>query len=123
MEIFYELYKSGYQIENISLNDDAGINNTTCFTINTLSQDDTGKHAYGLAIDINPLYNPYVEYAKDGSGELTATPNEGSSYADRSKDFPYKIDENDFCYKLFTEHGFSWGGNKNNAKVAVSTAR
>ena len=24
-----------------------------------------------------------------------------------------KIDENDLCYKLFTEHGFTWGGNWN----------
>ncbi|MGN0732105.1 MAG: M15 family metallopeptidase [Treponema sp.] len=22
----------------------------------------------------------------------------------------YKIDENDLAYKLFTEHGFKWGG-------------
>ena len=26
------------------------------------------------------------------------------------KDFPYKIDENDLAYKLFTKKGFEWGG-------------
>ena len=33
-----------------------------------------------------------------------------SAYADRSKDFPHKIDKNDLCYRLFREHGFHWGG-------------
>ena len=28
----------------------------------------------------------------------------------RTADFPYKIDEKDLCYKLFTERGFEWGG-------------
>ena len=32
-------------------------------------------------------------------------------YLDRTKKFPYKIEENDLCYKLFKEHGFNWGGN------------
>ena len=27
-----------------------------------------------------------------------------------------KIDENDLCYKLFIEHGFTWGGNWNSSK-------
>ena len=72
------------------------------------------KHAYGLAIDINPLYNPYVKYEKDGTG--TISPDTAASYADRSANFPYKIDENDLCYKLFIQHGFTWGGNWNNVK-------
>lgn len=31
-------------------------------------------------------------------------------YVDRSKNFDYKIDENDLAYKLFIQHGFEWGG-------------
>ena len=31
-------------------------------------------------------------------------------YLDRDADFPYKIDHEDLCFKLFTEHGFEWGG-------------
>ena len=31
-------------------------------------------------------------------------------YCDRTKDFRYKIDTNDLCYRLFIEAGFEWGG-------------
>ena len=51
---------------------------------------------------------------KDGTG--TISPDTAVSYADRSANFPYKIDENDLCYKLFIQHGFTWGGNWNNVK-------
>ena len=33
-----------------------------------------------------------------------------SAFADRTKDFPHKIDKEDLCYKLFRARGFSWGG-------------
>ena len=39
-----------------------------------------------------------------------------NTYIDRTADFPYKIDHNDLCYKLFMEHGFEWGGDWENAK-------
>ena len=57
------------------------------------------KHALGLALDINPFYNPYVTYNADGSENVS--PEESAIYADRDVSFPYKIDENDLCYKLF----------------------
>ena len=125
LEIFEELYRSGYQFEEISLIDkyDADDrlsmenNNTSCFNYRLISGTDTlSQHAYGLAIDINPFYNPYVVYSKDGSGTPYVSPKGSEAYADRSKDFPYKIDENDLCYKLFIEHGFTWGGNWNSSK-------
>jgi len=72
------------------------------------------KHAYGLAIDVNPYYNPYVTYGQDG--EEIISPVSASAYADRRVGFPYKIDEDDLCYKLFIQHGFIWGGNWNSVK-------
>ena len=69
---------------------------------------------YGLAVDINPFYNPYVTYESDGTEKIS--PAAAECYADRSVGFAYKIDENDLCYKLFTQHGFTWGGNWNNSK-------
>lgn len=125
LEIFEELYRSGYRFEEISLIDDYDgddtlsmeHNNTSCFNYRVVDgTDHLSKHAYGLAIDINPFYNPYVVYNKDGSGETYISPKGSEVYADRTKDFPYKIDENDLCYKLFTEHGFTWGGNWNSSK-------
>ena len=60
-----------------------------------------------MAVDINTRYNPYI---KKVNGKLSIEPANGAEYMDRTKDFPYKIDENDLCYKLFIEHGFEWGG-------------
>ena len=125
IEIFYELYQNEYQIEKIRLIDEYGgddtasmmDNNTSCFNYRAVDGTSSlSKHAIGCAIDINPFYNPYVVFNKDGSGE-TYTSSEGSEiYADRSQNFPYKIDENDLCYKLFKEHGFVWGGDWNSCK-------
>lgn len=123
MEIFYELYQNGYQIQSIKLIDEFGgddhasmlANNTSCF--NYREVDGTTRlsnHAYGLAIDLNPFYNPYVTYGKDGSVNISPEGSEG--YADRNAEFPYKIDENDLAYKLFKAHGFKWGGNWNSCK-------
>ena len=124
-EIFYELYVNEYQIEKIRLvdeydaDDTASItdNNTSCFNYRVVDGTTTlSKHALGCAIDINPFYNPYVVYNKDGSGETYISPPGSEIYVDRSKDFPYKIDENDLCYKLFKAHGFTWGGDWNSCK-------
>ena len=123
VEIFYELYLNEYQLESVLLidtfdGDDIAsmeADNTSCFNYRVVAGSSSiSKHAYGLAIDINPLYNPYVKYEKDGTG--TISPDTAASYADRSANFPYKIDENDLCYKLFIQHGFTWGGNWNNVK-------
>ncbi len=123
VEIFYELYRNEYQIESISLieeyeGDDLAscrANNTSCFNYReVVGSNSLSKHALGLAIDINPLYNPYITYNSDGTENVY--PENAINYADRSKSFPYKIDEDDLCYKLFTEHGFTWGGHWNSLK-------
>lgn len=125
IEIFYELYRNEYQIEQVRLVDEYGgddtlsmlDNNTSCFNYRVVDgTTNLSKHAYGLAIDINPFYNPYIVFNKDGTGETYISPKGSEVYADRSKEFAYKIDENDLCYKLFTQHGFTWGGNWNNTK-------
>ena len=123
VEIFYELYRNEYQLERVLLIDeydgDATVsmedNNTSCFNYQ-MAEDSSSpsKHAYGLAIDVNPFYNPYITYNEDGSQKVS--PAAAVSYADRSASFPYKIDEDDLCYKLFIRHGFTWGGNWNNSK-------
>lgn len=125
IEIFYELYENEYQIEKIRLieeyngDDTASMedNNTSCFNYRVVDGTDSlSKHALGCAIDINPFYNPYIVFDKYGSGEDYISPKGSEIYADRSQNFPYKIDENDLCYKLFKEHGFTWGGDWNSCK-------
>lgn len=116
-EIFWELYLRQYPIESVRLIDEFDAddeksmeaNNTSCFNYRTVAgQKKLSKHAEGMAIDINPLYNPYVKERKDGSSFVQ--PEAGRPYISRGKDFPMKIDKNDLCYKLFKEHGFTWGG-------------
>lgn len=117
LDIFRNLYRARYPIESMRLIDDFGAddtesmaaNNTSCFNYREVAgSSKLSNHARGLAIDINPLYNPYVKKRKDGS--LYVSPENGRAYADRGADFPQKIDEQDLCYREFARHGFSWGG-------------
>ncbi len=123
VEIFYELYQNSYRIESIKLVDEFGgddtasmlADNTSCFNYRVVEGTTRlSNHALGRAIDINPFYNPYITYNKDGSSNVS--PEGSEPYADRSASFPYKIDENDLAYKLFKAHGFTWGGNWNSCK-------
>ncbi len=116
-EIFRELYKRGYQIDKMKLIDDYGgdddiscaEDNTSCFNYRTVAgTNNLSKHALGVAIDINPFYNPYVTYP---NGVERISPPGSEPYADRSADFPHKIGPGDDAYELFMAHGFTWGGN------------
>ena len=116
-EIFDELYKAKYPIERIRPiseygNDDERsmqANNTSCYCYRTVEgSSKLSKHARGMAIDVNPLYNPCVKRKKDGT--LLVQPSTGKPYVNRSKSFKYKITQQDLCYRLFVKHGFKWGG-------------
>ncbi len=125
VDIFYELYENEYQIEKIRLIDEYGgddtasmlDNNTSCFNYRLVENSTSlSKHALGLAIDINPFYNPYIVFGQNPDGSDYISPAGSEIYIDRSADFPHKIDENDLCCKLFKQHGFVWGGNWNSCK-------
>ena len=118
LAIFRELYRAHYPIQQMRLPDNYGAdderqmraNNTSSFCYRNVSgSKNLSKHARGLAIDINPLYNPYIRYSKKDGSQIVE-PATGKPYIDRKADFPYKITTNDLCYKLFIKHGFSWGG-------------
>ncbi len=116
-QIFAELYRQHYPIERIrpisEYDDDdersMRDNNTSCYCYRVVKgSKKLSKHARGLAVDINPLYNPCVRRKKDGT--LLVQPATGKPYVDRSGKFKYKITASDLCYRLFLKHGFSWGG-------------
>ena len=118
IDIFKKLYKAKYQIHSINLVDDFDASddksmeadNTSCFNFRYIrGTDRLSPHADGVGIDINPVENPCI---RDG----VVHPEIGSKYVNRSLDFDHKIDEDDLCYKLFTEHGFTWGGSWDNPK-------
>lgn len=116
-EIFGALYEAKYPIERIRPISEYGdddersmqANNTSCYCYRPIEgSNKLSNHARGLAIDINPLYNPCVRRKKDGT--LLVQPATGKPYVDRSRTFKYKITKQDLCYRLFTQHGFTWGG-------------
>lgn len=118
VEIFAELYDNAYPIHSILLVDEFGAdddlsmeaNNTSCFNYRVVgTTTKLSQHSYGRAIDINPLFNPYI--TKDGFW-----PKNGRDYEDRTRDFPGKIDHDDLCYRLFIAHGWAWGGDWKTAK-------
>lgn len=122
LEIMAALYENQYPIEKMLLVDEYGAddevsmqeNNTSAFNYREIAGTSRlSQHSLGLAIDINPKFNPYV---KEKDGELTISPANAADYADRTQEFEYKIDENDLCYQLFTAHGFTWGGSWNSVK-------
>ena len=117
LEIFREPYRHKYPIQRIRLIDDYEAedersmrdNNTSCFCYRTVSgTTKLSKHATGMAVDINTLYNPYVRTGKDG--RRIVEPATATEYVDRRKSFPYKIVKGDLLYRLFLQHGFTWGG-------------
>lgn len=123
VEIFYSLYEAEYPIEKMVLIDDYMAddklsmmdNNTSCFNYRTVEgTNKISKHGLGMAIDINPFYNPYVSTNADGN--LYVSPPGSEAYINRNIDFNYKISEDDLCYKLFVAHGFKWGGNYKSIK-------
>lgn len=123
IDIFRELFNNHYPIERMQLIDDFDAddiksmehNNTTCFNFRVVAgSKKLSNHSMGKAVDINPLYNPYVKRRSNGTYKIS--PETGKAYTDRTKKFKYKIDHNDLAYKLFTKHGFRWGGNYRSLK-------
>lgn len=122
LEIMTALYENQYPIEKMLLVDEYGAddeasmqdNNTSAFNYREIAGTSRlSQHSLGLAIDINPRFNPYV---KERDGGLMISPANAVDYADRTQEFEYKIDANDLCYQLFTTHGFTWGGSWNTVK-------
>lgn len=86
-------------------------NNTSSFNFRKVAGTNRlSKHAMGLAIDINPRINPYI----NSKGVLA--PQNGSVYKERDakkckgKYAGYMIQKNSRITKIFKKYGFSWGG-------------
>jgi hypothetical protein len=62
------------------------------------------QHSYGLAIDVNPLQNPFVR-ADGWVRNRFAEP-----YVDRSADLPGMIHPDDVVVRSFAAIGWRWGG-------------
>jgi hypothetical protein len=86
-------------------------NNTSAFNCRLVAG--TGRwseHAYGRAVDINPVQNPQVT----SGGEVV--PARGRRYADRSLAVPGMIHAGDEVVAAFESIGWRWGGNFSSTK-------
>jgi hypothetical protein len=118
--VFRALFESGFPIERMELvdvyegDDDRSMaaNNTSAFNCrpSTGSPGEWSQHSYGLAIDINPVQNPYV--TKSGSVD----PPKGAAYVDRSSKAPGVIHRDDSVVQAFARIGWEWGGDWTSAK-------
>lgn len=109
VDIFRELYKQKYPIHSIRLVDEFDAddelsmeaNNTSCFNYRgTTSGAKLSRHAYGMAIDVNPLWNPCIHVQGKHAGLIEP----------KNASRKHKINTSDLCYKLFRKYGFKWGG-------------
>ena len=82
-------------------------NNTSAFNCRALG-DGWSLHAYGRAIDINPLINPYI----DAAGDLQ--PATAARYLDRRRDDLGLLHDGDAAVRAFTSRGWRWGGDWSN---------
>jgi len=111
--VMKRLYRLRYPIRRIELIDRYGADdhrsmnadNTSAFNCRFVAGTQRwSNHAYGVAIDINPVENPYV------SGSHVSPP-AGEPFADRSRDAPGMIHDGDRVEKAFARRaGWQWLG-------------
>ena len=109
--VFAELDRNGFPIRLMRLVDDFGADddasmaadNTSAFNCRAVTGG-TGwsEHAYGRALDLNPVENPYVV------GSFVAPP-EGRAFLDRP-DQPGVLHRGDAVVTAFARAGWLWGG-------------
>jgi poly-gamma-glutamate synthesis protein (capsule biosynthesis protein) len=110
--VFAALFAQRYPIRSMRLVDDFGADddasieadNTSAFNCRAVTGGSGwSQHAYGRAIDVNPIENPYVS-----SG---STSHAGSvTYLDRGNVRPGMITAGDAVVDAFAARGWSWGG-------------
>lgn len=108
-EIFDELLSKRFPIEKVipivkyNWDDEASMldNNSSAFNYRyIMGTEKLSNHSFGIAIDINPLQNPYIV------GKKVIPP--GSKYDKTAKGV---ILENSDIVKAFKKRGWDWGGN------------
>ncbi|MPZ38233.1 MAG: M15 family peptidase [Rhizobiales bacterium] len=114
LEIFVTLRRRAFPIAGARLmnryrgDDDASIadNNTSAFNVRrVIGRAAMSLHAYGVAIDINPIQNPYVERA---ARTIEVSPPAGTAYLGRQDRRPGMAET---VIDVFAHHGFAqWGG-------------
>lgn len=117
VEVFAELYAARFPIERMLLVDEYGgddnasmaANNTSGYNCRRVAGQSTwSNHAYGRAIDINPVQNPYVV-----GGDVRPPAALPFLDVDRDADapaLPGVIRDGDVVRQAFERIGWTWGG-------------
>jgi hypothetical protein len=112
VSVFRRLYAARFPIRRLRLveaykgSDDASMaaDNTSGFNCRYVSGTRRwSQHAYGLAIDINPVENPFVHGGR-------VEPPAGRRYLDRTRARPGMIVAADVVVRAFAAIGWRWGG-------------
>lgn len=96
-----------YLVDRYEANDNRSMrhDNTSAFNCRYVAGTTSwSEHAYGRAIDINPVENPYVR--SDGS----TSPKKGAPYADRTQHAKGMIHAKGPVVRAFSAVGWGWGG-------------
>jgi hypothetical protein len=110
--VFRSLYEAGYPVRRMRLIDRYGgsdfesieDDNTSAFNCRRATGSGRwSQHAYGRAIDLNPIENPYVE----GGRVYHAA---SRRYVDRSRRLEGMIHPGDAVVRAFERVGWGWGG-------------
>lgn len=123
--IFEELYSIDYPVNQMRLVSDFESNdwesieadNTSAFNCRPVTgkKKKWSKHAYGKAIDINPIENPYVSrkgtISHKESYKYKKRVHKKNTYADRAV-----LLKHDQATKIFKKYGWKWGGDWNTIK-------
>ena len=119
VEVFRTLFDARFPIESLRLVDEFGgdddrsmaANNTSAFNCrHATGSTRWSEHAYGRAIDINPLQNPYVT----SSGGVL--PPEGAAHVDRDAATPGLVTADGPVVAAFRDIGWGWGGHWSSGK-------
>lgn len=113
VEVFGRLFDAGFPIHSMRPitefdgDDNASMraNNTSAFNCREIDGRPGvwSQHAYGGAIDINPLVNPWVRGGR-------VDPPEGAAYVERNPEVTGLIVAGDVVTQAFADIGWGWGG-------------
>ncbi len=118
VRVFHRLYLRRFPIRRMELVDAYGADdresmrhdNTSAFNCRFVAGTTTwSQHAYGRAIDVNPVENPYVR----GSH---VSPRRGRRFLDRSDVRSGMVVEGDVAWRAFDRIGWGWGGSWTGAR-------
>jgi hypothetical protein len=112
VQVFHDLYDAGFPIEEMRITTKAEQtaaptgdgNDTGAFNCRAArGATSYSRHAYGLAVDVNPFQNPYLK------GDLVL-PELASAYRDRGWRRPGMILPGGVVVRAFARIGWGWGG-------------